>query len=117
MKLLRYGPKGQEKPGLLDASGTIRDLSGHIADITPAVPGTPRYGVPVEGISKFIAMGLNFSDHARESNMPIPTEPPVFSKFVSCLSGPNDDVMLPKDATKGDWEVELGFFVGTEARY
>lgn len=137
MKLLRYGPKGQEKPGLLDASGTIRDLSGYVADITPevlsrrslarlaaldpeslpAVPGKPRYGVPVNGIAKFIAIGTNFSDHAREANMPIPTEPPVFSKFVSCLNGPNDDVMLPKEATKADWEVELGFFVGTEASH
>ena len=108
MKLLRYGPKGQEKPGLLDADGKIRDLSGHVADITPAeigpdaierlkaidpaslplVEDNQRYGVPVSGTTKFIAIGLNYADHAAESNLPIPSEPVVFNKWVNCLQGP-----------------------------
>jgi len=137
MKLLRYGPKGSEKPGLLDAEGKIRDLSGHVADITgaqlspaslkalaaidpttlPLVEGSPRYGVPVSGVSKFIAVGLNFADHAAESNLPIPEEPVLFTKAVSCLTGPNDLVMLPKGSTKTDWEVELGVVIGSRARY
>jgi 2,4-diketo-3-deoxy-L-fuconate hydrolase len=137
MKLLRYGPKGSEKPGLLDAEGKIRDLSGHVADITgaqlsptslkalaaidpailPVVEGSPRYGVPVNGVSKFIAVGLNFADHAAESNLPIPAEPVLFTKAVSCLTGPNDPVMIPKDSLKTDWEVELGVVIGTRARY
>jgi 2,4-didehydro-3-deoxy-L-rhamnonate hydrolase len=137
MKLLRYGPLGQEKPGMLDASGVLRDLSGHTADIypvtlsasslkrlaaidpdsLPAVRGQQRLGVPVRGIGKFIAIGLNYADHAAESNMPIPAEPVVFTKATSCLCGPNDEVMLPKDSLKGDWEVELGFVMGRTARY
>jgi 2-keto-4-pentenoate hydratase/2-oxohepta-3-ene-1,7-dioic acid hydratase in catechol pathway len=137
MKLLRYGPKGQEKPGLMDATGTIRDLSGIIADITPdvlspaglakiaaidpaslpAVDGSPRYGVPINGVRKFIAVGLNFADHAAESNLPIPTEPVLFTKAISCLTGPNDPVMIPKDSVKTDWEVELGIVIGSRARY
>jgi len=137
MKLLRYGPRGAEKPGLLDADGQIRDLSGHIADITgaelspaslkalaaidplslPRVEGSPRYGVPVTGVSKFIAVGLNFADHAAESNLPIPEEPVLFTKAVSCLTGPNDPVMLPRGSEKTDWEVELGVVIGSRARY
>lgn len=137
MKLLRYGPKGQEKPGLMDATGTIRDLSAHLTDITPdvlspaglariaaidpatlpVVEGSPRYGVPVNGVRKFIAVGLNFADHAAESNLPIPTEPVLFTKAVSCLTGPNDPVMIPKGSVKTDWEVELGIVIGSRARY
>ena len=137
MKLLRYGPKGQEKPGLMDATGTIRDLSAHVTDITPdvlspaglariaaidpaslpAVEGSPRYGVPINGVAKFIAVGLNFADHAAESNLPIPTEPVLFTKAISCLTGPNDPVMIPKDSVKTDWEVELGIVIGSRARY
>jgi 2,4-diketo-3-deoxy-L-fuconate hydrolase len=137
MKLLRYGPAGQEKPGLLDASGTVRDLSGHVHDITgdvlapaslerlavldtarlPVVDGRFRFGAPVSGVSKFIAIGLNFSDHAAESNMPVPSEPVIFMKATSCIQGPNDEVMLPKDSQKSDWEVELGVVIGTTARY
>jgi 2-keto-4-pentenoate hydratase/2-oxohepta-3-ene-1,7-dioic acid hydratase in catechol pathway len=137
MKLLRYGPAGHEKPGLLDSSGTIRDLSAHVRDITaevlapaslarlaaidagtlPVVDGRPRYGAPVNGVNKFIAIGLNFSDHAAESNMPVPPEPIVFMKANSCIQGPNDAVMLPKDSRKADWEVELGVVIGTTARY
>ena len=137
MKLLRYGPKGAEKPGLLDAQGQIRDLSGHVADITgaqlspaslkalaaidpatlPVVEGSPRYGVPVNGVSKFIAVGLNFADHAAESNLPIPEEPVLFTKAVSCLTGPNDNVMIPKGSLKTDWEVELGVVIGSRASY
>jgi len=137
MKLLRFGPVGSEKPGLLDASGTIRDLSGHIADIgpdqlspaalkklaaidpssLPAVAGPVRYGPPVKGVQKFLAIGLNYADHAAESNMPIPSEPILFTKANSCIQGPNDDVMLPKDSVKSDWEVELGVVIGTTARY
>jgi 2,4-diketo-3-deoxy-L-fuconate hydrolase len=137
MKLLRYGPSGSEKPGLLDAEGQIRDLSGHIADITPAqlsaealvalaaidarslpiVEGTPRYGVPVSGAAKFIAIGLNYADHAAESNLPIPKEPIVFTKAITSLQGPNDTVIIPKGSQKSDWEVELGIIIGTKAQY
>ncbi|KAI6244357.1 FAA hydrolase family protein [Aphelenchoides fujianensis] len=137
MKLLRYGPKGAEKPGLLDADGKIRDLSGHVSDITgaqlspaslkalaaidpttlPLVEGSPRYGCPINGVSKFIAVGLNFADHAAESNLPIPEEPVLFTKAVSCIQGANDPVMLPKDSLKTDWEVELGVVIGSRARY
>jgi 2-keto-4-pentenoate hydratase/2-oxohepta-3-ene-1,7-dioic acid hydratase in catechol pathway len=137
MKLLRYGPKGAEKPGLLDSEGKIRDLSGHVADITgaqlspaslkalaaidpaslPVVEGSPRYGVPVNGVSKFIAVGLNFADHAAESNLPIPAEPVLFTKAVSCLTGPNDNVMIPRGSEKTDWEVELGVVIGSRASY
>jgi 2,4-diketo-3-deoxy-L-fuconate hydrolase len=137
LKLLRYGPPGREKPGLLDAAGVTRDLSAQVADITadivsptglarlaaldpeslPAVSGEPRLGVPVQGIGKFIAIGLNYADHAKEANLAVPTEPPMFTKAVSCLSGPYDDVMLPRDAKKGDWEVELGVIIGRTTRY
>jgi len=137
MKLLRYGPKGSEKPGLIDADGQIRDLSGHIADITgaqlspaslkalaaidpttlPLVEGSPRYGVPVNGVSKFIAVGLNFADHAAESGLAIPEEPVLFTKAVSCLTGPNDPVMIPRGSLKTDWEVELGVVIGSRASY
>ena len=132
MKLCRYGAPGAEKPGLIDAGGRIRDLSSKIADITvdaigalagidpfdlPLVEGSPRYGVPVSGISKIVAIGLNYRDHAIESNLPIPTEPVMFMKALSSLSGPDDDVMLPKGATHGDWEVELGVVIGKTCRY
>ena len=137
MKLLRYGPKGQEKPGMLDADGRIRDLSGVVADITPAqlwgegldalkavdpatlplVDGEPRYGVPVNGSRKFIAIGLNYADHAAESNLPIPSEPVVFTKAISCLTGPNDTVVIPRGSEKTDWEVELGIVIGKSASY
>ena len=137
MKLLRYGPTGHEKPGTLDAEGRIRDLSGVVADITPdelwgeglaalkaidpetlpLVEGQPRYGVPVNGVRKFIAIGLNFADHAAESNLPIPAEPVVFTKAVSCLTGPNDTVVIPRGSEKTDWEVELGIVIGKRASY
>jgi 2,4-didehydro-3-deoxy-L-rhamnonate hydrolase len=137
MKLLRYGPAGQEKPGLLDAKGVIRDLSAHVAQIgpdtlnarelqrlaaidpatLPAVDAKVRLGVPVAGTRKFIAIGLNFADHAAESNLPIPQEPVVFTKAVSCLQGPNDPVMIPQGSTKTDWEVELGIVIGDYASY
>jgi len=132
MKLCRYGAKGAEKPGLIDADGRIRDLSAHVADITvgtiaavaaidpatlPVVEGEPRYGVPVKGIGKIVAIGLNYRDHAIESNLPIPSEPVMFAKAVSSLTGPNDFVMLPEGSTHSDWEVELGFIVGKTARY
>ncbi|HYC98711.1 fumarylacetoacetate hydrolase family protein [Brevundimonas sp.] len=137
MKLLRYGPRGQEKPGLLDADGRIRDLSGVITDLTPdhlspgglkrlaeidtgslpLVDGQPRYGAPVSGVGKFLAIGLNYADHAAESNLPIPTEPILFTKAISCLGGPDDPVMIPRESEKSDWEVELGVVIGTRARY
>ncbi|WP_292079948.1 MULTISPECIES: fumarylacetoacetate hydrolase family protein [Brevundimonas] len=137
MKLLRYGPKGQEKPGTLDAEGRIRDLSGYIADITPdqlygpalealkaidpttlpLVEGQPRYGVPINGVRKFLAIGLNFADHAAESNLPIPQEPVLFTKAITCLNGPNDDVVIPRGSEKTDWEVELGIVIGKPASY
>ena len=136
MKLVRYGEAGQEKPGLMDPQGTIRDLSGVVRDIDgstigddglaklrgvdvntlPKVPGNPRLGVPVNNVQKLICIGLNYSDHAKESNMPIPTEPVVFMKAVSSLNGPNDTVVLPKGSRKGDWEVALAFVIGKTAR-
>lgn len=137
MKLVRYGRPGREKPGLIDADGKLRDLSGIIDDIgpeqlsdkalaklarinpakLPAVRGKPRFGVPIQGVGKFLAIGLNYSDHAAESNMPIPKEPILFTKAISSLSGPNDDVMQPKDSTKMDWEVELGVVIGSRAHH
>ena len=137
MKLVRYGNPGKEKPGLIDADGKLRDLSGVVPDIGPAqldpkvlakirkanpaklplVRGTPRIGCPVANVPKFIAIGLNFSDHAAESNMPIPKEPIVFMKTISSIQGPNDPVMLPKNSVKTDWEVELGIVIGTRARH
>jgi 2-keto-4-pentenoate hydratase/2-oxohepta-3-ene-1,7-dioic acid hydratase in catechol pathway len=137
MKLLRFGAPGLERPGLLHTDGTIRDLSAHVSELGGAqlspsslaslrrldpvslgvVSGSPRMGVPVAGVRKFIAIGLNYRDHAAESKMPIPQEPVVFSKAVSCLGGAYDDVHLPRDSRKSDWEVELGCVVGTTARY
>jgi len=132
MKLCRYGPPGQEKAGIVDAEGAIRDLSAIIADLTietlpqalsaevaalPVVEGAPRYGVPLRGIGKIVAIGLNYRDHAIESNLPIPAEPMMFMKALSSLSGPDDDVMLPKNSTHGDWEVELGVIIGKTCRY
>ncbi len=137
MKLVRYGQPGKEKPGLIDADGKLRDLSGVIADVTPEhlsdkalaklaklkadklplVKGKKRFGPPVSRVGKFIAIGLNYADHAAESNMPIPKEPIVFMKSTTCIQGPDDDVMLPKGSKKTDWEVELGVVIGTRARY
>lgn len=137
MKLLRYGPKGSETPGVLDDYGGIRDLSGVIDDFDahvlgggkldevlginlstlPPVPGSPRLGVPVPRVGKFICVGLNYADHAKESGMEIPKEPVLFMKATSAVSGPFDDVVLPKFAEKMDWEVELGVIIGREARY
>ena len=132
MKFCRFGPRGQEKPGIVDADGAIRDLSGVIDDLTidalpkalaadvaslPVVEGEPRYGVPVKGVGKIVAIGLNYEDHAIESNLPIPTEPVMFMKALSSLSGPNDEVVLPRGSTHGDWEVELGVIIGKTARY
>jgi ureidoglycolate lyase len=136
MRLLRYGPKGREKPGLLDKAGQIRDLSRHVADITgetispkglarlrkikpeslPLVKGSPRIGACIANPQKFIAIGLNYSDHAAESGLQVPPEPVVFTKQVSCLSGPNDDVTIPPKSRKSDWEVELGVIIGTRAK-
>ena len=137
MKLVRYGTIGEEKPGLLDNSGRIRDLSAHVKDITgdvlspaglaklaaldpaslPLVDGSPRYGAPVTGFSKFLAIGLNYADHAAESGMPIPTEPVVFMKANTCICGPNDAIEKPRGSTKLDWEVELAIIVGSRAKY
>jgi len=137
MKLCRYGAPGTEKPGLIDADGRIRDLSGHVADLGPAelskdglaklaaidpaslplVEGDVRYGPCVTGTRHFVAIGLNYADHAAESNLPIPEEPVVFNKWVSCIQGPNDPVTVPRDSKKTDWEVELGVIIGTTASY
>jgi 2,4-diketo-3-deoxy-L-fuconate hydrolase len=137
MKLVRYGNPGKEKPGLIDADGKLRDLSGIIKDIgpeqlsdaamaklrrlktanLPLVRGKPRIGCPVTGVGKFVAIGLNYADHAAEAGMPIPKEPIVFMKVPSCIQGPNDPVMLPKNSVKTDWEVELGIVIGTRARH
>ncbi|MFD1036162.1 fumarylacetoacetate hydrolase family protein [Sphingomonas hankookensis] len=131
MKFCRYGTQGNEKPGIVDANGQIRDLSGVVDDITvdsiaglnvdvdslPAVQGEQRYGVPVKGIGKIVAIGLNYADHAAESNLPVPAEPMMFMKALSSLTGPNDEVMIPKDSTHTDWEVELAVVIGKTARY
>ncbi len=136
MKLLRFGAKGKEKPGLLDKDGRIRDLSSVVADISgdtispkglarlrkikpeslPIVRGSPRIGACIANPQKFIAIGLNYSDHAAESGLQVPPEPVVFTKQVSCLSGPNDDVTIPPKSKKSDWEVELGVIIGTRAK-
>lgn len=137
MKLVRYGRPGNEKPGLIDADGKLRDLSSIVDDIAPAqlsdkslaklgrikpanlpaVRGKPRFGVPLSGIGKIVAIGLNYADHAAEAGLRVPTEPIIFMKAITCLNGPNDDVMLPKEVTKADWEVELGVVIGTKAQY
>ncbi|GGD84529.1 ureidoglycolate lyase [Caballeronia grimmiae] len=137
MKLLRYGPKGQEKPGLLDADGQIRDLSAVVDDIAgatlteaglakvraadpaslPVVEGNPRIGPCVGRVGKFVCIGLNYADHAAESNLPVPTEPVIFGKWTSAICGPNDDVEIPRNSKKTDWEVELGVVIGREAKY
>lgn len=137
MKLLRYGPAGQEKPGVLDADGVLRDLSGQVSDIAgdvlgsasiaklkaldlkslPAVSGSPRIGACVSGVRNFIAVGLNFADHAAETGMPIPPEPILFNKAPNCIVGPNDDVMIPKNSKKTDWEVELAIVIGDGGSY
>jgi 2,4-didehydro-3-deoxy-L-rhamnonate hydrolase len=137
MKLVRYGKPGKEKPGLIDAAGKLRDLSGKLADISgatlspaslaklakiktstlPLVKGKQRYGQIVSDTRKFVAIGLNYSDHAAEAGMPCPKEPIIFNKFITCLSGADDDVMLPKGSVKTDWEAELGIVIGTKAQY
>jgi 2,4-diketo-3-deoxy-L-fuconate hydrolase len=137
MKLVRYGRPGQEKPGLIDAQGQLRDLSSVIPDLgpeqlgdaalahlrglnpaqLPLVEGAPRLGSPLRQVGKFIAIGLNYADHAAEAGMPIPLEPVVFMKATSCIQGANDPVMLPQGSVKTDWEVELGVVIGTRARY
>jgi 2-keto-4-pentenoate hydratase/2-oxohepta-3-ene-1,7-dioic acid hydratase in catechol pathway len=135
--LLRYGPAGAEKPGLLDAEGSIRDLSAHVPDIhgaalapatleelaaldtagLPAVAGNVRLGPPVAGVGKLLCIGLNYRDHAEETGAPVPEEPILFMKSTTSIIGPNDDVVLPRGSLKGDWEVELGVVIGARARY
>lgn len=137
MKLLRYGPKGEERPGLLDAAGRIRDLSDRLPDITPetlvsdrlarlsamdpeefpAVGGSPRLAAPVAGVGKIVAIGLNYADHAAEAGMALPEEPIIFTKAITSLSGPTDPVVLPKGSEKGDWEAELAVVIGKRAQY
>ena len=137
MKLVRYGAPGQERPGLIDAQGKLRDLSAHIGDIDaqalvrsgrtrlaaidltslPEVAGTPRYGAPVAHTGKMICVGLNYSDHAAETGAAIPEQPILFMKATSAIMGPNDDVIIPKDSVKTDWEVELGVVIGDAARH
>ena len=137
MKLVRYGAVGQEKPGLIDKSGQLRDLSGQVKDLAgeafspaslakiaaldaaslPAVSGKPRIGSPVGGLPKFIAIGLNYSDHAAEVGMPIPAEPIIFMKANNSLCGPNDKVEKPRGSTKLDWECEIAIIIGTRAKY
>lgn len=137
MKLVRHGPPGAEKPGLIDNDGNVRDLSAHIDDIVPAtlepetlhrlsaikaetlpmVAADIRLGIPLLGVRKFIAVGLNYADHAAEAGLPVPSEPAVFTKAISCLNAPNDDIMLPENSTKADWEIELGVVIGRNCRY
>ena len=137
MKLVRYGPPGQEQPGLVDTAGTVRDLSGHVGDLCgdslhpralrqmaaldpknlPAVAGSPRFGPCVAATGKFIGIGLNYSDHAAEAGLKVPDEPIVFMKATSAISGPNDAIEVPRNSTKTDWEAELGVVIGNIARY
>ena len=137
MKLLRYGEIGKEKPGILDQEGKIRDLSNHISDINgdniskdnlnkissidvsslPIIPDNTRLGACVGNIGKFLCIGLNYSDHAAETGMPVPSEPILFSKATSAVVGPNDNVIIPRNSQKSDWEVELGVIIGKEAKY
>lgn len=135
MKLLRYGPRGQEKPGILDADGQIRDLSGVVGDIAddvltrlpdlaktdvktlPVVSGNPRLGACVAGTGKFICIGLNYSDHAAETGAKVPPEPIIFMKATSAICGPNDPILIPRTSEKTDWEVELGVVIGKAAKY
>lgn len=135
MKLLRYGPQGQEKPGLLDGKGRIRDLSAHVADIAgavltdldrlrgldpeslPLVPGSPRLGPCVAGTGKFICIGLNYADHAAESGLKVPPEPIIFMKASSAICGPDDPILIPRGSQKTDWEVELGVVIGKPGKY
>lgn len=137
MKLARVGPAGAERPALVDRDLRLRALDSLLVDVSPdalsperlaslaqvdpaslpLIEGTPRYGPPVNGISKLIAIGLNYKDHAAESGNPIPAEPIIFMKAISCISGPNDDVRMPRGSTKMDWEIELGVVIGTRARY
>ena len=137
MKLVRFGAAGAEKPGLVDASGKIRDLSAHVRDITgdvlapaalahlksidpaslPEAPAGVRLGCPVGQVRNFIAIGLNYADHAAEAGQPVPTEPIIFYKLANSLSGPNDDVMIPRGSLKLDWELEIAFVVGRRSRY
>ncbi len=135
MKLLRYGPRGAEKPGILDAHGNIRDLSGIVGDIAgdtlanldrlagvdidnlPVVTGDPRLGACVGGTGKFMCIGLNYSDHAAETGMDVPPEPVLFMKATSAICGPNDPILIPRGSDKTDWEVELGVVIGKSAKY
>jgi 2-keto-4-pentenoate hydratase/2-oxohepta-3-ene-1,7-dioic acid hydratase in catechol pathway len=135
MKLVRYGERDAEKPGLIDADGALRDLSGHVADIAgevladldrlaridpaslPRVPGSPRIGAAVGGIGKFLCIGLNYTDHAAESGMTVPPEPVVFAKYNSAVCGPNDPIIIPRGSVKTDWEVELAFVIGKRGKY
>jgi len=137
MKLVRFGPPGSEKPGILDAQGTVRDLSGHVADIDgatlapqalrrlaaidpaslPRVEAGVRLGPCVGGIGKLVCVGLNYADHAAEAGMPVPEEPILFMKATTAINGPNDPVIIPRRSEKTDWEVELGIVIGTRARY
>lgn len=135
MKLVRYGARGAEKPGLIDAGGRLRDLSAHVPDIDgrgladlaalrsvdpaglPLVEGNPRLGACVGGIGKFICIGLNYSDHAAESGMAVPPEPVIFAKFTSAVCGPNDPILIPRGSQKTDWEVELAFVIGKAGKY
>lgn len=137
MKLLRHGPSGQERPGLLDATGTLRDLSAHLPEVNgaalqpealarlaalnpadlPALPADTRLGCPVAQVGKIVCVGLNYADHAAESGMPVPTEPVLFLKATSSITGPNDPVTIPRGSVKTDWEVELGVVIGRRASY